>query len=56
MATPTCGASGKRRYPDELTAIAAALRCSKRRGVALRVYRCPDCEAFHLTRRRRWVA
>lgn len=48
--------TGKRRHPDELTAIASAIRCSARRGTPLRVYLCPDCDGWHLTRRARWVA
>lgn len=39
----------KNRYPDELTAIGAALRYSLRRGIGLRVYPCATCSGFHLT-------
>lgn len=39
---------GKKRRPDYESAIAAAIRCS-RRGKPLRVYLCPDCGGYHLT-------
>lgn len=42
------GCNGKRRR-SLMQAIAAAIRLS-RRGTPLRVYRCPDCEMFHLTK------
>lgn len=48
-----CGT--KHRYRDELDAIGAAIRCSAKRGTPLRVYRCPDCGDWHLTKRRTWV-
>lgn len=54
--TGSCSTSGKRSYPDELRAIAAAIRCSAKRGVPLRVYECPSCHGWHLTRRKAWVA
>ena len=46
-----CPGSGKKCLPDELTAIRKALRYSAQRGTPLRVYRCPDCRLFHLTKR-----
>lgn len=42
------GCNGKRRR-SLMQAIAAAIRLS-RRGTPLRVYRCPDCETWHLTK------
>ena len=42
-------------YADYETAIAAAIRCSVKLG-PLRIYECPDCRAFHLTRRPTWKA
>lgn len=47
--------SGKRgAYPDNETAIAAAIRCSVNLG-PLRCYQCPECKQWHLTRLPRWV-
>jgi hypothetical protein len=40
----------KRRHPTQLDAIASAIRCSARAGHPLRVYACPDCGGWHLTR------
>jgi hypothetical protein len=48
----TCG---KRRHINELSAIAAAIRLSGARATPLRVYRCPDCAGWHLTKRRTWT-
>lgn len=45
--------SGKRRHEDEMAAIAAALRRS-RSGTPLRVYPCPTCGGYHLTKMRKW--
>lgn len=42
---------GKRRHDDQLSAIGAAIRCSARRGVALRAYACPRCGGWQLTSR-----
>jgi hypothetical protein len=46
-----CPTQHKRCHPDYETAIAAAIRLSARRGVALRVYQCPHCQSWHLTKR-----
>lgn len=48
------GCSGKRRHKTQTSAIAAALRLS-RRGHPLRVYRCPTCGDWHLTKRPTWT-
>lgn len=44
----------KRGYPTQAAAIGVGLRASRKTGAALRVYRCPACGAWHLTKRRRW--
>lgn len=47
-----CAASGgKYAYPTFAAAAHAALVSSRRRGVALRPYTCPDCGTWHLTKR-----
>lgn len=48
-----CRTQGKQCYPSKGAAIRAALSYSKRRGVALRVYRHGACGGFHLTRQQR---
>lgn len=43
----------KRRYPDEVTALASGAYASTQTGdVDLYVYRCPLCLGWHLTRKR----
>lgn len=44
---------GKRRHPTQIAAIAAALRLS-RFNRPLRVYQCPDCGGWHLTKKPTW--
>ena len=46
----------KQRYESQKQAIRAVLSYSRKRGVALRVYRCPLCKAWHLTRRKSWAS
>ncbi|MEU7822458.1 hypothetical protein [Catellatospora sp. NPDC049133] len=50
----TCATCGKNAYPSQDRAISVALRCSRQRGTALRVYHCPQHEAWHLTSRATW--
>lgn len=45
---------GKNRYSDEGYAIRNAIASSRRGGLPLRTYRCPDCKGWHLTKRREW--
>ena len=48
----TCLVSGKRMYPNERDAVAAAkhrMSDEQTRGTQLRTYRCPYCGTFHLT-------
>lgn len=44
----------KKRYAVERHAISAVLRAARRSGLPLRVYRCPACHGWHLTKRRTW--
>lgn len=50
----TCATCGKKSYSTQERAIAVALRCSRLRGTALRVYHCPQHETWHLTSRTTW--
>lgn len=50
-----CDRHGKKCYPTQRAAISAALRYSRKRGVALRVYPQAGC-GFHLTSKRKWEA
>lgn len=43
----------KIRFPSWSTAVGAAVRLSSKVG-ALRIYKCPLCDGFHLTRLREW--
>lgn len=45
-----CPVSDKDRHPSQVSAIRAALSYSRKRGTALRIYRCSDCDGgYHLT-------
>lgn len=48
-----CPTSGKEQH-SQGSAIKAALSYSRKRGTALRYYRCPSCKSFHLTSKPRW--
>jgi hypothetical protein len=54
MAQCTASSQPKRRYPTQREAISAAMRASYRSGLGLRVYRCPTCHGYHLTRKKQW--
>ena len=41
----------KRSYPSRTDALSVARIQFNRRGVRLRVYQCPNCKWFHLTKR-----
>lgn len=46
------GCKSKRRYPSEKFAEKVARRATRQRGLALRVYPCPLCQGWHITKRR----
>ena len=46
-------ACNKRKHPNRMRAIAAAVRLS-RNNVPLRVYFCETCKSYHLTKRPKW--
>ena len=48
-----CPVSGKDQHTQS-SAIKAALSYSRKRGTALRFYRCPSCRCFHLTSKPKW--
>ena len=48
-------ARGKSRYATKREAIRYAIASSKRSELPLRVYRCPTCKGFHLTKRAEWT-
>ncbi|KAB1943091.1 hypothetical protein F8227_16020 [Brevibacterium linens ATCC 9172] len=48
-----CLDTGKRQYGDYGDAARVALRRSRYAG-PLRIYECPSCGAWHLTKRRSW--
>lgn len=50
-----CKNCGKHAYCSDTFAITVALRCSRSRGVALRVYRCPHRRGWHLTSQSTWI-
>lgn len=54
MPTKRCPHCAKRSYNTQVRAITVALRCSRLRGTALRVYHCPYSHGWHLTRRPAW--
>jgi len=45
-----CSETGKHRYEDYRDAARVALRRSRYAG-PLRIYRCPSCGSWHLTKR-----
>lgn len=48
-----CTETGKRQYDDYGDAAHVALRRSRYAG-PLRIYECPSCGSWHLTKRRSW--
>lgn len=46
-----CGTHHKRRFTTQTSAYTAALVHARQGSPPLRVYRCPDCHAWHLTSR-----
>lgn len=44
-----CSLHEKDKHPSSLSAIKAALRCSRKRGTPLRVYYDKSCGSWHLT-------
>lgn len=48
-----CPASGKKQYHTYSSAVSVAVQRSRHVG-PLRVYRCPECKKWHLTKRRVW--
>lgn len=46
------GCKSKRRYSTEQLADKVAARATSQRGLALRVYCCPLCQGWHITKRR----
>lgn len=48
-----CSETGKRQYDDYDDAARVALRRSRYAG-PLRIYECPSCGSWHLTKRRGW--
>ncbi|PZU32768.1 MAG: hypothetical protein DI576_08445 [Actinomyces sp.] len=51
--SPLCSETGKRQYGDYGEAARVALRRSRYAG-PLRIYECPLCGSWHLTKRRSW--
>jgi hypothetical protein len=43
----------KNTYPTYKDALRVLLKSSQRRGTALRIYLCTECNGYHLTRERR---
>lgn len=56
MTVAVCMASGKHRYPTWSAAVGPAVRSTQRAGRPMRIYRCPDCAGYHLTKRIKWEA
>lgn len=53
---PKHPACGKRRCRSEAQAVSYALYLTKRCGHPLRVYRCPACRGWHVTKTKTWEA
>ena len=51
MKRPRCPVTRKLMFSDWDKAVHAAVESSRKRKVGLRVYPCPDCGCFHLTKR-----
>jgi len=45
--------TSKKRYRDHNEAISSGQTATARRGTTLRVYECPWCDGFHLTKEKR---
>lgn len=43
--------SGKDRFHTKESADSSAAHCMKKRNELIRVYQCPTCHGFHMTRR-----
>lgn len=50
MRLPLCPQQKKISYPTKRMAIGAAIKSSRKRGVALRVYWHAECRSYHLTK------
>jgi hypothetical protein len=46
------GCKSKRRYTTEAFAQRVAMRATRQRGTPLRVYPCPLCKGWHITKRK----
>lgn len=53
--TRRCPTQGKVCYPSQGAAIGSALKCSRRRGVALRPYFHKECGSWHLSSKPAWA-
>lgn len=50
-----CPASGKHTHSTFEAAVPYALRRSRATGRPFRIYACPHCTGFHLTKRATWT-
>lgn len=48
-----CVDSGKKCYGTKKQALSAASAASKKYNIELNIYKCPDCNSFHLTKNAR---
>lgn len=55
MTATICLASGKHRHDTWAQAVGPALRASQRAGRAMRIYHCPGCDGFHMTKLAVWI-
>lgn len=55
MTATICVKTGKHRHATWAQAVGPTLRSSKRAGRAMRIYHCPACDGFHMTKRTTWT-
>jgi hypothetical protein len=55
MTATICLTSGKHRHPTWAATVGPALRAAKRSGRPMRIYHCPACGGFHMTKLAVWI-
>lgn len=55
MTATVCLTTGKHRHPTWRAAVGPTLRAARRSGRPMRIYHCPHCAGFHMTKLTVWI-